>query len=144
MIDHGNEQVEEELAAVLHLVLHCAAALKCVSGADDEREVVCTKLGVVVRSVGICVTGGGQDSRALDARLEALLLERKLLQFLESVLVGLTVDDSVFQDRSNRRLNDGFVGVVGVSTIFKVPAVSLLVIFHARVVVALVEIFEDR
>ena len=109
MIDHGDEQVEEELAAVLHLVLHCAAALEGVSGADDEREVVCAKLRVVVRSVGVCVTGGGQDGRALYARLEALLLERKLLQFLESVLVGLTVNDGVFQYRSNRRLNDGLV-----------------------------------
>ena len=97
MIDHGDEQVEEEFAAILHLVLHCATALEGVSGSDDEREVVCTELRVVVRSVGVCVTGRRQDSRALNARLKALLLQSKLLQFLQSILVGLTIDDSLFQ-----------------------------------------------
>lgn len=67
MVNHGNEQVEEELATVLHLVLHSAAALEGVSGSDDEREVVCTELRIVVRSVGVGITGRCQNSRALDA-----------------------------------------------------------------------------
>lgn len=144
MVDHGNEQVEEEFAPVLHLVLHRAAALEGVPSSDDEREVVCTELRVVVRSIGVCVTGRRQDGRALDARLETLLLQSKLLQFLQSVLVGLTVDDSVFQYRSDRRLNNSFMCAVGIAAIFEVPAVSLLVVLHTRVVVTLVEVLKNR
>ena len=75
MIDHGDEQVEKQLAAVFHLVLHRAAALEGVSSADDEGEVVCSQLGVVVRSVRICEACRRQDCRALDTRLKSLLPE---------------------------------------------------------------------
>ena len=42
VVDHGDEQVEEELAAVFHLILHGATALECASSADDEGEIVCS------------------------------------------------------------------------------------------------------
>lgn len=95
VVYHGDEEIEEELAAILHFSLHCAAALERVSGSNDEREVVCTEFGVGVGSVGVGVTGRCQDSGALDTGLEALFLERQLLQLLESVFVGLAVDDGV-------------------------------------------------
>lgn len=56
----------------------------------------------------------------------------------------MAVDDGVLQDWSDRGLNDSFAGAVAVYPIFEVPAVALLVILHARVVVALIEILEDR
>ena len=82
MVYHSNEQIEEELAAILHLILHCAAALEGMSSSNDERKVVCAELRVGVGSVGIGVTSGCQDGGTLDTGLETLLLERKLLQFM--------------------------------------------------------------
>lgn len=41
VIAHGDEQVKEHLcAALLHLHLHCAAALEGLAAADDECEVM--------------------------------------------------------------------------------------------------------
>ena len=37
-----------------------------------------------------------------------------------------------------------FAGTVGVATIFKIPALPLRVVFQTRVVVTLVQVFEDR
>lgn len=54
VIDHGDEQVEEEFATVLHLVLHRPAALEGVASPDDESEVVSTQFRVTVGSVGVC------------------------------------------------------------------------------------------
>jgi hypothetical protein len=67
VVDHSDKQIKKELATVLHLILHRAAALEGVSSTDDEREVVRTEFRVVVGGIGICVTSGSQDSRALDA-----------------------------------------------------------------------------
>lgn len=53
MVAHGDEQVEEQRATVLHLGLHGAAPFECISAADDEGQVVCPQLGVVVGSVGV-------------------------------------------------------------------------------------------
>ena len=62
MVAQGNKQVEKEIAAtVKHLHLHGAAALERVAAADDEREVVSTKLGVGAGGVGIGVSGRSQD-----------------------------------------------------------------------------------
>lgn len=37
---HGNEEVEEELAALFHLILHCCALLEVVSVSDNDSKVV--------------------------------------------------------------------------------------------------------
>jgi hypothetical protein len=136
VIYHGNKQVEEQLTAVLHLVLHCAAALEGVARTDDERKVVRTKLGVVVRCVGV--------GRALDARLQSLFAKSQLLQLLQSVLLGLAVDHCVLQDGSCWGVDHCLVGTIVVTTILKGPGVALLVKLEARVVVALVEVLKDR
>lgn len=102
VVYHGNEQVEKQLTAVFHLILHRAAALEGVASTDDKCQVVSTKLGVVVRCVGIGITSGSQDGGALDARLQTLLTESKLLQLLETVLLSSAVDHSVLQDWSRR------------------------------------------
>lgn len=144
VVDHGNEQVEEQLTAVLHLVLHCAAALESVARTDDQCEVVRTKLGVVVGCVGVGVTSRGQDRRALDARLQPLFAKSQLLELLEPVLLSLAVDHSVLQDGSCRRVDHCLVGAVVVTTVLKGPGVALLVELKARVVVTLVQVLEDR
>lgn len=143
VIYHGNEQVEEQLTTVLHLVLHRAAALEGVARTDDERKVVRTKLGVVVGCVGVGVTGRGQDGRALDARLQSLLAKSQLLQLLQTVFLRLAVDHCVLQDGSSGGVDHRLVGTVVVTTILKGPGVALLVEFETRVVVTLVEVLED-
>ena len=68
MVNHGNEQVEEQLAAAgLHLSLHGAAALEGAAATDDEGEVVGSQLGVGVGRVGVGVASGGEDGAALDS-----------------------------------------------------------------------------
>ena len=144
VVYHGDEQVEKQLAAVFHLVLHRAAALEGVAGTDDECEVVCTKLGVVVRCVGVGVASGSQDGRALDARLQTLFAKSQLLQLVQSVLLSLAIDDGILQDWSSRRVDHCFVGTVVVTAVLKGPAVALLVELETRVVVALVEVLKNR
>lgn len=56
----------------------------------------------------------------------------------------MAVDDGVLQNRSCWGVDDGLVGTVVVATILEMPAVALLVEFETGVVVALVEVFEDR
>lgn len=144
MIYHGNEQVEEQFTAIFHLVLHCAAALESVAGTDDECQVVRTKLGVVVGCVGVGVTGRCQDGRALDTRLQSLLAKSQLLQLLQSVLLSLAVDHSVLQNGAGRRVDHCLVRTVVVAAIFEGPGVALLVELEARIVVALVEVLQNR
>ena len=40
MSTHGDEEVEEEFATLLHLMLHCCALLEVVSIPDDDSEIV--------------------------------------------------------------------------------------------------------
>lgn len=67
MIDHSNEQVKEELATVLHFVLHRTAAFESVSSSNDEREIVSAQLRVVIRCIGVRKAGRRKDGRALNA-----------------------------------------------------------------------------
>lgn len=141
VVHHGNEQVEEELTAVFHLVLHSAAALEGVARTDDEREVMGTELGVVVRCVRIGIASRSQDGRALDTRLQTLLAKGQLLQLVQPILLSLAVDHCVLQDGSCRRVDHCLVAIV--TSVLKSPCVALLVEFETRVVVTLVEVFEN-
>lgn len=68
MVAKCNEKVKEELcAAVVHLQLHGTASLECASATDDQGEIVCTKLGVSIRSVGVCVSSRSKDCAGLDS-----------------------------------------------------------------------------
>lgn len=68
MVAEGDKQVEEQLAAsVEHLSLHGAAALEGIAAADDKGEEVGAQLGIVVRGVGVCVSGGQEDGVACNA-----------------------------------------------------------------------------
>lgn len=139
VVAHGDKQVEEELAAMLHLVLHRAAALECVARADDEGQVVGAQLAIGVGRVGVGVAGGGHDGAALDTRLEALLAESKALELVKTVLLGGAVDDGVLQDHAHTVHIDGGFTLAG---ILEAPAVPLLVVLQTRVVVALVQVLQ--
>ena len=69
MVAHGNKEVKEQFAALLHLGLHGATPLEGTTAADDQGEVVGTKLGVRVRSVRVGPASRREDSGDLDARL---------------------------------------------------------------------------
>ena len=54
MVAQCHKKIKEELTAPgMHLQLHGPATLKRVSTANYEGEVMCSKLGVVVRGVGV-------------------------------------------------------------------------------------------
>lgn len=69
MVAQGDEQIKEERrAAVVHLQLHGPAALERASRADDECQIMCPQLGVILGRVGVRISRRRQDRAALDAR----------------------------------------------------------------------------
>jgi hypothetical protein len=54
MVTHGNEEIEEHLASLLHLDLHRAATLKRTAAANDESQIMCSQLRVIIGSMGVC------------------------------------------------------------------------------------------
>jgi hypothetical protein len=82
VVHHGNKQVEEQLAAVLHLLLHCATAFECVSRANDQSQIMGPQLGVVIGCVGVGKPGRGENRTALNTRLKSLFPQSKFLQLL--------------------------------------------------------------
>lgn len=69
MIAHGDEQIKEQLSPNFHLHLHCSTSFEGGSAADDQGQVVCSKLRVTVGSGCVGISGTGQDGAALDAGL---------------------------------------------------------------------------
>jgi hypothetical protein len=92
MVAHGDEEVEEHLAAGLHFHLHGAASLESRPAADDQGQVVGTQLGVGVGSVGVGVASAGEDGAALDGGLEALFPKGETLEVIKAILVGSTAE----------------------------------------------------
>lgn len=90
MVAHSDEEIEEEFPTLLHLDLHGAATLERVPAADDEGEVVGTKLRVIVRCIGVCEAGRGEDGADLNTGLEPLLAKGKAFELVEAVAVGCT------------------------------------------------------
>jgi len=165
MIAHRHEQIEEELGvALLHLHLHCAAALEGLAAADDECEVVCAEARVAGRRVRVGETCTAQYGRYVDAGLQALFPESKALQIGQREAQRGAVDGCVTEDIITHAVVVdcrgvveaveflGFVRVVRarcgrgsclVVCVLERPRVTLLVVHEARVVVALVQEFED-
>lgn len=54
MSTHGDEEVEEDLATLFHLSLHCRTFLEVVSIADDDGEIVTTNPRLAVGSMFVC------------------------------------------------------------------------------------------
>jgi len=73
VVAHSHEQIEKQFSAHFHLHLHGAASLKGRSTPNDESQVMCPQLGVIVWGVGVSVPGAGEDGATLDAGLQALL-----------------------------------------------------------------------
>lgn len=155
VVAHGNEQVEEQLAAAgLHLSLHGAATLKRLAAADDQSKVVSTEATVRIRRVGISVLGRPQDGADVDAGMQPLLAQSQTLQLLEAVPIGGTVDDCVTQDLGPHAGEiDGGIGARAVvrgwwwllrspHAVLELPGVTVPVVNQAWIVVSLVEILE--
>lgn len=69
MVAQSDKQIKEQLTpAVEHLKLHRATALECRARANDEGEIMCSELGVVVGGIGVGVAGRCEDGATLDAR----------------------------------------------------------------------------
>jgi hypothetical protein len=65
MITHGDEEIEEELSALLHLLRHSSAPLEGVAAADDESQVVTTKFRVVIWCMSISPSSRIEQRRHL-------------------------------------------------------------------------------
>lgn len=96
MVDHSDEEIKKQLSTKLHLNLHCAASFEGVPCSDDESEVMSSKFGVIVGGIVVRKASRCQDGGTLDTRLEALFFESELFQFLQAVLISLTIDNRVF------------------------------------------------
>jgi len=156
VVAHGNEQIEEQLAAAcLHLSLHGAAALERLAATYDECKIMSTETTVRIRRVGIGVLGRPQDSTDVDAGMQPLLAQSQTLKLLEAVPVRGTVDDSVTQDLGPHAGEvDGGIGARAGAvrswwwflrsphTVLELPGVTVPVMNQARIVISLVEILE--
>lgn len=105
MITHGDEEVEEQFAAMLHLALHRAAPLEGVAAADDESEVVCSKFRVRIRGVAVRPACRGQDGRNVDAGLQTLLPESETLEFIEAIADCGTAENQVRSNAGSQRVS---------------------------------------
>jgi hypothetical protein len=163
VVAEGDKQVKEELsAAVEHLELHGAAALERAPAADDEGEIVGAQLGVGVGSIGVGVTGRGEDGAGLDTGLcfdeleevmtkmtespltKPLLAQSDALQVLESILLSSAVDGGILEQLAlDTVVVDDGLGAAVLTRLLQLPGILLLVVDQARIVVALVEILED-
>ena len=72
MITHRNKQIKEQLPPLLHLHLHSSTPLECRPTPNNQRKVVCSKLRLGIRRVGVGVARTREDRAALDAGVEAL------------------------------------------------------------------------
>ncbi len=57
MVAHSDKQIKEQSSTLLHLHLHGATSLESAPAPDDESKVVCSKLGIRVRGLGVGVAG---------------------------------------------------------------------------------------
>ena len=164
VIAHRYKQVKEHLrAALLHLHLHSTALLEGLAATDDECEIVGAEPRVACGRVRIRKSCTTQDRRNVNTRLQALLTKSEALQFWQAEALRRAVDGRIPKDIvahavmvDCRRLveADEFLlgGRGGVrawghcqvrSAVFEVPHIPLPIVDQARVVVALVQVFED-
>jgi hypothetical protein len=90
MVTHGDEKVEEHLAAFLHLHLHSPAAFECAAAADDEGEVVSSQLLLVIRSSGVGPASRSQNHGDGNTGAKTLFAEGQTLEFLQAILLCST------------------------------------------------------
>jgi hypothetical protein len=167
MITHRNEEVKKEFSSLLHFHLHRATPLEGGPGADDQGQVMRSKLGISVRCMGICISSAGEDGAALDTGLQALLPQGQALQLWQAVflcsaaggLISLRVnsgfvqernllDGCLFQDhRAGLLVQNGSLHHLAINihaVIFQLPGITSLVVQESWVIVALVQIFKDE
>jgi len=91
------------------------------------------------------IVSNGLSNRWRSKRTETLLSKREALKLIQAVLLGSTVDNGVLQQLSIHAVVINSSLVAGLlRRRLQLPRVSLLVVEKTRVVVAFVEILEDR
>ena len=91
------------------------------------------------------IVSNGLGNRWRSKRTETLLSKREALELIQAVLLGSTVDNGVLQQLSIHAVVINSSLVAGLlRRRLQLPRVSLLVVEKTRVVVAFVEILEDR
>lgn len=85
MIAHSNEQIKKQLPTPLHLHLHRAAALKRAPAPNNQRQIMRPQPGLGIRSIGVCISCTGEDSRHVNAGMQALFAQGKALENWEGV-----------------------------------------------------------
>jgi len=88
MVTHSDEEIEEHLSAALHLNLHRAAPLESTTAADDEGQIMSSKLGVGVRCMAVSPASRGENGGHGYAGLQTLLAEGETLELFKAVAVG--------------------------------------------------------
>ena len=97
-------------------------------------------LGILIR-----ISRTRKHGATLHSTLQALFLQRQLLQLGESVSLGCTIQDRVLeQGLAETWMEDDGLADIGVAgRIFQFPSIAAFVVEETRIVVAFVEIFED-
>ncbi len=136
-----------QLAAVLHLHLHGATSLERRPTPNDQRQVMRTELGIIVRGVGIRVPGACQDRAALDARLQALLAEGHPFELGQAVPFGGAIQQRVLEQHlAGAGMKHGRLGrpstAVGGGHVLEFPRVPPFVVDQPGVVIPFVEKLE--
>lgn len=85
MIAHGDEEVKEQGATLFHFHLHGAALLEVVAAADDQSEILSTKLRVRVRGMSIGVTCRCENGGNLHALSQTLFTKGETLEFFQAI-----------------------------------------------------------
>ena len=142
---------DSQQSSRLHLHLHGPAPLERSPAPNNQSQIVRPELRVALGRVGVGVSRARENGAALDARLKPLLAEREPLELVEAVAFRRAVHEGVLEehlptaavvDRRLRRIGT-VIALPRRRRLFQLPGVAALVVQEARVVVALVEVFEN-
>ena len=89
-------------STLLHLHLHRPAPLKRRPTPDDQSQIMCPQLRIVIRRIRICIPRTGEDSAALDTRLQSLFPQGQPLQIIQTISIGSAIKHRIFQQHLAR------------------------------------------
>jgi hypothetical protein len=155
VVAHRDEKVKEQTTTSFHLVLHGTTPLESMPAPDNQSKVMGAQPRVTVWRIGVRVTSARQNGPTLDTCLQALLTKRQLLQLRKTISLSCAIDHGILEQRTAHDIDpDGILAVhARVRTarrrsccpaILEMKRLAALVIFETRIVVAFVEVFEDR
>lgn len=78
-----------------HLHLHRPAPLERRPTPDDQSQVMCPQLRIIVRGIRIRISRARKNSTALYPRLQPLLPQRQPLQVVQAISIGGTIKHGI-------------------------------------------------